>query len=299
MDERLKQLDTVHMDIVHGCQLRCIGCPNSTLLDQVGKIQVEDFARQMENIDVPKIGVLRLFNYGEPLIHHDLPGILSAVARSGKEISVVEISTNAQFARWTQLERAIAMKVIHRLVVSCDGDGTPQSYERLRPPAKWHKLVTFLERVSRLRQALDPSLELVTRTVICGRAAIETWHRMLDPLGWRPEFRAWKILPDAAENPSGRPFIAGQGLCKFVEGTAQLYVDADGTVVPCCVHPRAGLLGNLREHKLSEILAGAQRQAFVEDLRSRRASMPVCSRCEFGPESNPGASAGDRLEFIP
>ena len=28
----LNQIDTFHFDIVQGCQLRCIGCPNSILL---------------------------------------------------------------------------------------------------------------------------------------------------------------------------------------------------------------------------------------------------------------------------
>jgi len=63
-------LFAVHFDIVHGCQLRCVGCPNSTLEPKIHRIPVEDFALCLGNIDVERIHTLRLYNYGEPLLHY-------------------------------------------------------------------------------------------------------------------------------------------------------------------------------------------------------------------------------------
>jgi radical SAM protein with 4Fe4S-binding SPASM domain len=79
----------------------------------------------------------------------------------------------------------------------------------------------------------------------------------------------------------------------YVEGTQQVYVDWDGTVVPCCVHPKAGELGNLRHQLLSEIFSGAQRAEFVETMRTARETLPICRICEYGPSDDPGPSAGN------
>ena len=51
---------------------------------------------------------LRLFNYGEPLLHHDLPGILKVIQASPIEFGLVEISTNAQYVDRDQLEEALS-----------------------------------------------------------------------------------------------------------------------------------------------------------------------------------------------
>ena len=250
----------------------------------------ELFARCVANIDVAAVRNFHLFNYGEPLLHHDLPGIVEVLARSPLAIECLEISTNAQFARWDQIEEVLAMRVLDRFVVSCDGDGTPESYERLRPPGKWSKLIDFLRRLAELRAKYDPDLDLMTRTIITSGAHRERWHEILEPLGWHPEFRGWKILPDAL-NQSGRRPVPGSGICRFVEIPGHhLYVNVDGTVIPCCVHPGAGNLGSLATHTFREILVGPERSAFVDTMRTNRSTMPACSVCEWGPGADPGPS---------
>lgn len=59
----------------------------------------------------------------------------------------------------------LRLEVLTRLVVSCDGDGTPESYERLRPPSRWERLIEFLER-AKLRdlEACDPAAYAHGRT---------------------------------------------------------------------------------------------------------------------------------------
>jgi MoaA/NifB/PqqE/SkfB family radical SAM enzyme len=289
------RLMVLGFDIVGGCQLRCVGCPNSTLRPKAKPMAVADFARCMANIDVDRIDRMRMFNYGEPLLHPDLPGIFRVLADHRDRIASIEISTNAQFARWGQIEEVMHMKLLTHLAVSCDGDGTPESYERLRPPGRWPKLIEFLTRVGEMRERLDPNLQLFTRTVISKRADMERWTSVLEPLGWRAEFRGWKILPQSAENPSGRELVPGQGACVFVEALTQLYVAGDGTVVPCCVHPRAGELGSLLTSKWSEIAEGPKRASFIHEMESNRAAMEICSACEFGPSAARGASAGFNL----
>ncbi|MEY4951135.1 MAG: hypothetical protein RL698_3346 [Pseudomonadota bacterium] len=287
-------LTAVHFDIVKGCQLLCVGCPSASLKQTVRPLEPARFARMLANIDAREIDLFRLFNFGEPLLHPDLPGILEALARfrTTHPIGCVELSTNAQTVHWQSFERALAMRVIDRLVVSCDGDGTPESYEALRPPARWGKLMQFLERVSAWKTRHgDPAL--MTRTVVETAEDCRRWRSILEPLGWTPEFRAWKALSGAPENRTGRPIVPGRGVCTFL-GKSQLYVDGSGAVVPCCAHPAAGDLGNLERDRWSTIRAGAARADFIRTLATARHELPVCSTCEYGPGHDPGPSAGSR-----
>ena len=285
----MSELACVHFDIVGGCQLRCVGCPNSTILNKVTCADPAVFGTCVRNIDVDRVGIFRLFNYGEPLLHDDLPAIFAELERNASfSIGFLEMSTNAQFVRWDQLEAVLRKRQLNRLVVSCDGDGTAASYERLRPPAKWDKLMAFLAKARELRDRLCPDMELMTRTVIFDDADQPAWNAVLEPLGWRPEFRYWITLVGASENLSGRDQDVGEGLCPFVEPT-QLYIDWNGHVVPCCAHPRAGDYGDLAVERWSEIVAGAKRRAFLERLAKDRSSMEICGSCKFGAASDLGS----------
>ena len=145
-ESKARSLHTFQIDIVHGCQLRCVGCPNSTIMDKVRRIELADFRRCMANVDVQYVQYLRLFNFGEPLLHDNLTGIFAILLEQPWRADVVEISTNAQFCHWEDFSTALQLGVLDRLVVSCDGDGTPEQYEALRPPGKWDKLIEFLVR---------------------------------------------------------------------------------------------------------------------------------------------------------
>lgn len=272
------------------------------LESKLRRISVADFAHCLGNIDVERIHSLRLFNFGEPLLHKELASIVEQIPKQQWKASVVEISTNAQLVDWADFEEMLKQEVVTKLFVSCDGDGTPEEYERLRPPSKWSKLIEFLERAAELRDRWAPGMQLLTRTVIRTQEDARNWESVLRPRGWNPEFRRWMALPLAQENMTGRVVTAPRGHCMFVAESAefnahpwfgeinQLYVDADGTMVPCCMHPRAGVLGNLMMQKYSEMLDGEQRRKFKQSMQDNRATMPVCGSCDVGPVGDEGPS---------
>ena len=303
----------VQFDIVHGCQLRCVGCPNSTILPKINRIAVQDFDRALRNIDVERIHTLRLFNFGEPLLHRELAGIVACIPRQRWKASVVEISTNAQNVNWHDFEEMIKLEIVNRLVVSCDGDGTPADYERLRPPSRWDRLIEFLERTRTLRDRWAPAMQLVTRTV-CDPDPPEhrqRWRDVLQPRGWTPEFRRWMALPESVVNMTGRSLAVPAGACGFLAEPAAfaghpwhgeirlLYVDSDGTVVPCCQHPQAGVLGNLFTSTFNEILRGKPRADFIAQMNRDRAGMPICGRCDVGPPGREGPSFRAAMDLPP
>lgn len=273
-------LDKVGFDIVHGCQLRCVGCPNSSLEPAIKLISVSDFSQCLKNIDVDHIKLFRLFNFGEPAFHKDLAELAAISRKQAWSVGCLEISTNAQYHPWDRIEELFRTNALDRLAVSCDGDGSPEDYERLRPPSKWVKLIDFLVKAKELRDKHSQRTKLITRTICGDLKSQERWNAVLKPLGWEPEFREWLLLPQSVENPSGRQGKRGNGLCSFMTAP-RLYVDYDGTVVPCCMHPKAFELGSLKTEKYSEISSGKRKSEKRQELLTNRERMPVCAGCEL------------------
>lgn len=203
--------------------------------------------------------------------------LLREISRQRWKAHEIELSTNAQFVRWPVLEEALCLGILTRLVVSCDGDGTPEDYERLRPPSRWSKLVEFLTKAAAIRDRWQPNLELITRTICTTAEGQQRWSAFLTPLGWTPEFRGWLTLPEAASQIEDNR--GGTGVCNYLRTPASLFVTADGDVVPCCEHPKAAVLGNLKSQPLSHIMTGAARRELAERLAMGRGAVPVCNRC--------------------
>ena len=288
----------LHIEIVGGCQLRCLGCPNSTVESAVRHMSVEDFISCINNVDVKEVLDFRLFNYGEPLLHPDLTGIGRALEDHAKfSIRNLEISTNAQTSNFDALESFLRQGQLTTLVISCDGDGTADSYERLRPPAKWSKLLRFFEYISELRNRCLPDLRVITRNIIEKPADAVRWREVLASYGIEAEFRGWKQLPQASQNMTGRKFQKASGICFFVQDPGRLFVNYQGHVVPCCVHPNAGFFGDLKSQLFSDMLTSEARADFCGQLQNSRNLMTVCAQCEFGPDDNKGPSAGTGLNF--
>ena len=278
--KRIPFLNRVGIDIVHGCQLRCIGCPNSTLQPAIRFMAVDDFDTILRNIDITFLKGLRLFNFGEPLLHPNLPDILRRIPKQAYRIQTVGISTNAQHHDFPMLEEVFRVGVVNLLIVSCDGDGTKEEYERLRPPGKYEKLIEFLIKAKELRDRYSPETRLVTSTIIETEEGQKRWMDLLAPLGWTPVFRDWYVLPHSVKaRIEQKPIVLKKGCQQFRE--KYLYVDFDGTIVPCCVYPRPFELGNLKENKFSEVLNSPQRKMMVKELKTNKKNMPVCGKCPY------------------
>ena len=127
----------------------------------------------------------------------------------------------------------------------------------------------------------NPKLALITRSIVETAEGRARWNQILLPRGWTPEYRSGMALPEAQVNLAPKPQAAGRGTCEFLRSTDRLYLDWDGTVVSCCAHPRAGVFGNLRRQRFSEILAGRERKAMADTMASARGTMKICGECVF------------------
>lgn len=270
------RINRLGFDVVSGCQLKCVGCPNSTLDRKIVMISLDDYRRCLGNVDIQSMRYLTLFNFGEAFLHPELPSIVEISTQQKWNADIFSISTNAQITDRAVLRAIFETKALSRLVVSCDGDGTPESYEELRPPAKWDRLMEFLRVAKEERDAADSQVELSTRTICTSEEGKKRWNNLLSRIGWKPVFIDWYPLVDSKRFMDG---TTGQtGLCMWVAGK-NLFVDADGSVVPCCTYPRPFVLGNLKEMTYSKIVNGPAARQLRQSLKKRRPSMKICGRC--------------------
>lgn len=251
--------------------MRCVGCPISTLKPKIQYADPDVFSACLKNIDA-KVELLRLFNFGEPMLHPQLPEMVKRVTN---KVRCLEISTSGQFYDEGKIVETLKLGRLNRLCVSADGNGFPDEYERLRPPAKWDNLIYFMEKVKTLCDKYSPKVELVMRTINTGDPKV--WKNICHRRGWHAQLRKWKRLP-GSENHTGKTYIPA-GLCKFFRGN-KLYVDFDGTVVPCCRHPRAFVMGNLLEQKYTNLISSKTYKAAKANLKHNRRTMPICSECD-------------------
>jgi len=242
-------------------------------------MSLEDFNAILSNVDVDEIPLFRLWAFGEPMLHPKLPEMLEISRRQAFRIGRIEISTNGQYRRFGHLKEVLKTKQVDQFVVSCDGDGTPEDYERLRPPSKWDVLLGFLAKAREYRDRYSPTTRLMTRTICNDLAAQARWRHVLAPFGFAPEFRTWIILPGSSENPSGHaPRVRNECCQELIFDN--LYCDHDGTLLPCCLHPRAFELGDLRGTPWSELWFGEKKVDVMFELMWTRKAMAICGQCE-------------------
>jgi MoaA/NifB/PqqE/SkfB family radical SAM enzyme len=183
---KLPQLasDPVHVNLNHTavCNLRCVMCeqglteiPQKVMdLSVYWRVRDELFDRASE---------VSLTVMGDPFCvpKRFLHEILDDIERYDLRL---EITTNALlFGDEVELERLA--RLVNKLIVSIDG-ATQETYERIRKPGKWDRLVDNLERFQRVRRRMAPWRQpLVCFTYVVMRSNLDELPDFVDlAAGW-------------------------------------------------------------------------------------------------------------------
>ncbi len=288
-------LSTISFDIVDGCQLRCIGCPNSTYKPKVNPVNIEDIHRRVANINIKEVDRIRLYRYGEPLFHNNLKEVLEIFkVESEFKIGSIVLSTNAQYHNFDSLMPALDSGLLDELSISADGDGTPESYEYYRPPGKWDRLIEFISKVSSYITMNNINTKLTLGTIlptvttqsklIADTRMIDKWKKIMQPYNISSyDFRPMLLMPGSSLSDNqtfdtqSDFYKPGNGLCKSVM-SKNLYVDGKGFVQPCCHALHVRRIGDLNTTKYTDILFTSFFD-FYDELRDKRSQIPGCSVC--------------------
>ena len=271
----MNKITYAYLETTNYCNLDCSFCNRTDVIGPLKHMSLEDWGKLLDGIKHHPIEEAKLMGMGEPMLHPQF----DEVCRMFKEVfpnARLVVATNCQYNIKEGLEfrRKFqeCLKYIDLLYFSIDGWG--ESYERDRSPAKWSKLLKFLEdfktinrydcecvvnyvvnaynvddieKVDKLR--IDNNLGMLRLNIA------QIWDedtKMSDDLatsGYTIE--QLDYLRDTwSDNIMGR---SKWDFKDFFWVNNGLYTTVDGHVKMCCLNTGAEPFGNLFENSIDEI----------------------------------------------
>ena len=273
-------LKRVYIEITNICNLSCAFCPGTR---RDGAFMAPaDFARVLRRLK----GVtehIYLHVMGEPLLHPELPALLSLAAERRFNVYV---TTNGTLLgeRGAALLAAPAVRKVSVSLHSMEGNGVEALTDYLE--AVWH----FAARAS-------------AAGIIC---ALRLWNLggaeerngeilafLEDKLGahplslpqprrgsWRLGERLYLEQAEKFDWPDLEAAEQDTRFCLALRDQAAVLVD--GTVVPCCLDHEGDIpLGNIFDTPMEEILASPRARTLYEGFSRGKPAEELCRRCGF------------------
>lgn len=142
----IRQTDYAYIETTNYCNLSCSFCNRPDVIGELNHMPIFKFRQVLDKIG-PDIKEAKLMGMGEPFLHPHFSTICKIFKEKYPNAFLIS-STNAQYSAKAKV--AESLKYIDMLYVSIDG--YEDSYEKYRPPAKWPKLIKFLEELSTLER---------------------------------------------------------------------------------------------------------------------------------------------------
>lgn len=133
-----------YLETSNYCNLACSFCNREEVIGPLRHMNLDHFRTLLERLKEHPINEAKLMGMGEPFMHPQF----SEICRIFKEYfpnAFLIVATNCQY-KFTQ-QVAEAFKYIDLVYFSIDG--YEESYERDRSPAKWSKLLQYLDEFAR------------------------------------------------------------------------------------------------------------------------------------------------------
>lgn len=142
----LKPITYAYLETTNYCNLQCSFCNRHEVIGALQHMPLPKFREMMEKIKHHPIKEAKLMGMGEPMLHPQFDEIIKTFKEYFPNAFLI-VATNCQYTikEGTPLRERFqtALEYIDLLYFSIDG--YEKSYERDRAPAKWSRLITFLE----------------------------------------------------------------------------------------------------------------------------------------------------------
>ena len=137
---KLKPITYAYLETTNYCNLKCSFCNRLDVIGPLKHMPLPQWRELLEKIKKNSIKEAKLMGMGEPFLHPQFDEICKIWKEYFPE-SFLIVATNCQYKFTQKIENAF--RYIDLVYFSIDG--YEESYERDRSPAKWSKLMTFLE----------------------------------------------------------------------------------------------------------------------------------------------------------
>ena len=136
----MDKITYAYLETTNYCNLDCSFCNRDEVIGSLKHMSLDDWGKLLDGIKHHPIQEAKLMGMGEPMLHPQF----DEVCRMFKEVfpkCKLIVATNCQYNINDKFRNC--MKYIDMLYFSIDG--YKESYERDRAPAKWKKLMRFLD----------------------------------------------------------------------------------------------------------------------------------------------------------
>jgi len=258
---------TAEIELTAHCQLKCPFCRTGGDLRQKymnvprGLLARETLIRILESI--PSLFYVRLYNWGEPFLHPDLPNLVEIVKKSGR---YCEISTNMQIMDPELAERLVRAG-LDLIRISCDGV-TQETYEQYRKGGSLDKVIEHAGILAAKRRELNSVTPVAIFQMVVNRFnekevdafpafAREAGADVIDQIGICPMTLEGADMIEAfgARDPRFPHYAPVNPLTGCRQPWSHISLDWNGDVYTCC-NP-SGLIeykmGNINQDDFSDI----------------------------------------------
>ncbi len=292
----------VMIEPTNACNLRCPLCPTGrgTLGRKTTFLPLELFKKCIDELG-PYLIEVNVSNYGEPMLHRDLPEMIRYAKATGARVGM---GCNAHLLD-ADSARVLVESGLDQIYISFDGLDQ-ETYVKYRVRGDYAKVVEGVKTLLAQRRALgrsNPFVELQFLVMRHNEHQIDDFRRVADELGvdgriikpvsfnvadWDdPDTRKTFFEEFFPENEQYRVYKRRgddwwwkkDELDFCTAPWRSITVLADGSIVPCCRDPRGRYtMGNVADGVL-KVWNNDKFRAFRRALVRAREKMDICKVC--------------------
>ena len=265
----MDKITYAYLETTNYCNLDCSFCNRDEVIGSLKHMSLDDWGKLLDGIKHHPIQEAKLMGMGEPMLHPQF----DEVCRMFKEVfpkCKLIVATNCQYNINDKFREC--MKYIDMLYFSIDG--YKESYERDRSPAKWSKLLKFLEQFKSVdRYDCDVVVNYVVNAYNVQDIRKVDKLRKENNLGqlrlniaqiWDADIKMSDDIATSGYTEKDLNYLR-ENWNKQIMGKSKwdfkdcfwvnnaIYTTVEGNVKMCCMNTGAKPFGNLFENSIDEI----------------------------------------------
>ena len=291
---------TISFEPTTACNLRCPECPSGlrSFSRPTGNLKKDFFRKTMDELSKDLMYLIFYFQ-GEPYIN---PDFLEMAAYASKKGIYTITSTNGHFLNDANAKKTVESG-LNRLIISVDGT-TQEVYEQYRKAGDLKNVLQGAKNIVKWKKELKSSTPHIIFQFLVVKP---NEHQIPDIYELAKEIGVDEVKLKTAQvydYENGNPLIPT--IEKYARYTKQAngkytlkhvlinhcwklwhscVITWDGVVVPCCFDKDADhKLGDLKEHRFSEIWQNEHYKNFRLQILKGRDQIDICTNCTEGCE---------------